>query len=312
MSLRELVVLGTASQVPTRHRNHNGYLLRWDDHGFLFDPGEGTQRQFVHAGVAMSAVTRIFITHFHGDHSLGLASVVQRLSLDGVSHPVEVFYPETGQVYYERLIGCSIYYKNVELVPRPLPLTGGVVADDGTFTIEAWPLEHAVDAIGYRICERSRPSFIQERLRAAGVAGPMVGELQRTGRIEHEGRTITVEQMSAIRPGSVFGFLMDTRRSAACGDVARDADLLVSEATFLESERDAAQQYFHLTATDAAEIAREAGVRRLLLTHFSQRYTELEPFLDEASAIFPNVAIAHDLDRYPFPRRELVPRPEQE
>lgn len=96
MSVRELVVLGTASQVPTRYRNHNGYLLRWDGAGLLFDPGEGTQRQMLLAGVSATDVTRICVTHFHGDHCLDLPGVIQRLSLDGVPHPVDAHYPATG------------------------------------------------------------------------------------------------------------------------------------------------------------------------------------------------------------------------
>ena len=111
MSVRELIVLGTASQVPTRYRNHNGYLLRWDDEGFLFDPGEGTQRQMIYSNVASTAISRICITHFHGDHCLGLAGISQRISLDGAPHPVHVYYPRSGQKYYERLRKASIFQR---------------------------------------------------------------------------------------------------------------------------------------------------------------------------------------------------------
>src|SRR5438874_8550637 len=103
MPARELVVLGTASQAPTRHRNHNGYLLRWDDEGWLFDPGEGTQRQLLFAGVAASAITRICLTHFHGDHCLGLPGVIQRIALDGVTESVHAYFPASGRPYWDRL-----------------------------------------------------------------------------------------------------------------------------------------------------------------------------------------------------------------
>src|ERR671928_808399 len=108
MPARELVVLGTASQAPTRYRNHNGYLLRWDDAGILFDPGEGTQRQLLLAGVTASAVDRICITHFHGDHCLGLPGVLQRLSLDQAVGPVSVYFPAGGQVYFDRLHHAAV------------------------------------------------------------------------------------------------------------------------------------------------------------------------------------------------------------
>src|SRR5919199_5383025 len=135
MPAREFVVLGTASQAPTRLRNHNGYLLRWDAEAVLFDPGEGTQRQLLLAGVASSAITRICITHFHGDHCLGLPGVVQRLSLDRVVHPVPVHYPASGQVFFDRLRHASVFHEVAELRERPLS-GDGPVASGGFGTLE--------------------------------------------------------------------------------------------------------------------------------------------------------------------------------
>ena len=118
MSARELVVLGTASQVPTRHRNHNGYFLRWDAEGILFDPGEGTQRQMLRAGVAAHDLTRLCVSHFHGDHSLGLAGVIQRINLDRVPHPVTAHYPESGRRFFDRL---QQYLPAATAAPAPAP-----------------------------------------------------------------------------------------------------------------------------------------------------------------------------------------------
>lgn len=302
MSLRELVVLGSASQVPTRHRNHNGYLLRWDEHGFLFDPGEGTQRQLIHAGVAVSAVTAVFVTHFHGDHSLGLASIVQRLSLDRVVHPVEVFFPASGRKFYDNLIEASIYYRAATVVPRPLPDAGATTTTATGITVEALPLDHGVPTLGYRLREPDQPRFLPERLEALGIRGPQVGELQRTGRLQLGDETVTVDQVSVVRPGATFAFVMDTRPCANAARLADGADLLVCESTFLESEAETAHEYRHLTAAQAARLARDAEAVSLLLTHFSQRYRDVAPFLAEAAAIFPGAAVARDLGRYPFPR----------
>ena len=119
MSSRELVILGSASQAPTRHRNHNGYLLRWDGTSILFDPGEGTQRQMILAGVSPTSIGHICITHFHGDHCLGLPGILQRLSLDGVARPVEVLYPASGQEYFDRLRHASFYEDHLEVRPVP-------------------------------------------------------------------------------------------------------------------------------------------------------------------------------------------------
>jgi ribonuclease Z len=302
MSLREMVVLGTSSQVPTRHRNHNGYLLRWDGHGFLFDPGEGIQRQFIFANVPVTAVTKIFITHFHGDHCLGLAGIIQRLSLDRVKHPVEVYFPETGQVYFERLVNASIYVKAFKPIPRPVPLSGGVVGRDGNLTIEALPLDHAVDTVGYRIVEDDATRFETERLTELGIRGPRVGELKRAGELLHEGRLIRLEDVTWRRRGAGFAFIMDTRLTDNCYRLAKDVDLLVCESTFLKSERNLAHRYAHMTASQAAEVAQSAGVGQLLLTHFSQRYGDSRRFRDEAGEVFGHVRAARDLDRFAFAR----------
>src|SRR5262249_31816491 len=124
MSIRAVTILGCSSQVPTRQRGHNALFLQWDDLGILFDPGEGTQRQMILAGLSAAQITHIAITHFHGDHCLGLAGTIQRLSLDRVPHPVEVLYPQSGQVFFERLRYASSYYEAATVVPRPLQVTG--------------------------------------------------------------------------------------------------------------------------------------------------------------------------------------------
>ena len=172
MSVRELVVLGTSSQVPTRHRNHNGYLLLWDGEGILFDPGEGTQRQMLLAGVSASQITRICITHFHGDHALGLAGVIQRISLDRVPHEVNVHFPASGQVYFDRLRSATIFRDHANIVPRPLLVPG--LQDPGPPRLVAAPLDHTVETWGYRVEEPPRVTLDPARLEAAGVVGPAI------------------------------------------------------------------------------------------------------------------------------------------
>src|SRR5437016_881605 len=185
MSTREVIFLGTASQVPTRARNHNALFLFWDDLGILFDPGEGTQRQMILAGLSAAQVTHVAITHFHGDHCLGLAGVVQRLSLDRVPHPVEVIYPASGQAYFERLRHASLFPETAALAPRPVAVRGGAAAEvcrRGNVRLLARALEHGVDCQGYRLQEDEGRRMLPERLEAAGVRGPAVGALLREGR----------------------------------------------------------------------------------------------------------------------------------
>ncbi|MET7771560.1 ribonuclease Z [Nocardia sp. NPDC005366] len=304
MSPRELVVLGTASQVPTKTRNHNGYLLRWGAEGVLFDPGEGTQRQMTYAGVSATDITRIALTHFHGDHCLGLPGIVQRINLDRVPHPVDVYYPASGEVYFQRLVNATAYHRTVDLRPHPIADRGQLEAPGAPFTVSAVPLSHPVEAFGYRITAPDGFRMSPRRLRELGLRGPVVGELRRSGAVEHNGRTITLAEVGEPRPGQSMAFVMDTRLCDGVHELASGVDLLVIEATFLESEADLAAEHGHLTAAQAARVAADAGVRTLALTHFSQRYRTLDGHRAEAERHFSGeIVIAEDLSRIPFPPR---------
>ncbi|WP_123306507.1 ribonuclease Z [Cellulomonas sp. PhB143] len=310
MFRRELVVLGTASQVPTRERNHNGYVLIWDDDAILFDPGEGTQRQMVHAGVSATDLTRIAITHLHGDHSLGLAGVVQRISLDHVPHTVPISFPASGQRWIENLIDATSYYHQADLALQPLTEDGVVpdVAGAGSrsgFTLRAARLDHGVEAFGYRLEEPDGRRLVPERLAAVGLAGPVVGELQRSGSVTApDGRTVHVDEVSEPRPGQSFALVMDTRLCDGVSTLADGVDLLVIESTFLDRDAELAQRFGHLTARQAATVAAEAGVRSLVLTHFSQRYDDAGEFEREAREVFDGeLCVARDLDRVRVPGR---------
>ncbi|WP_329117119.1 ribonuclease Z [Streptomyces sp. NBC_01465] len=301
MSARELVVLGTASQVPTRHRNHNGYFLRWDSEGFLFDPGEGTQRQMLHAGVAAHDIDRLCVTHFHGDHSLGVAGVIQRINLDQVPHPVTAHYPASGRHFFERLRYSTAYRESVAIAEVPVDGDGAVLAETSSYRLEARRLSHPVESYGYRIVEPDGRRMLVEKLAEAGIKGPDVGVLQREGAVGD----VTLEQVSEVRRGQRFAFVMDTRMCDGVLALAEGCDLLVIESTFLDADVRLAEDHGHLTAGQAAAVARDAGVRHLVLTHFSQRYSDPEEFEREARAAGyeGELTVARDLDRIPLPKR---------
>ena len=302
MSTRELVVLGTSSQVPTRYRNHNGYLLRWDAHGLLFDPGEGTQRQMIYAEVTATAITKILITHFHGDHCLGLAGMSQRISLDRVPHPVEVYFPASGRVYYDRLRRASIFHDVATVVPKPIKSAGRIYEDDKIY-IECRRLDHGVETFGYRLQERDRITMLPDRLAQAGLQGREIGDLQRAGTLDKGGVTHRAEDFSVPKPGQSVAFVMDTRMCDGAIELARDVDLLICESTYLSCHAAEARDHGHLTAAEAATIAKEAGAKKLVLTHFSQRYQSAQGFLEEAREIHPNVVAAKDGRRIAIDRR---------
>lgn len=294
------MVLGTASQVPTRHRNHNGYLLRWDGEGLLFDPGEGTQRQMLRAGVAAHDINRICVTHFHGDHSLGLAGVIQRINLDQVPHQVTAHYPASGQHFFERLRYATAYRESVPLTEAPV--TGdGVLARTPSYTLEAYRLSHPVESYGYRLTEPDGRRMIPALLAEHGIGGPDVGSLQREGALNG----VTLDEVSEMRRGQRFAFVMDTRLCAGVGTLAEGCDLLVIESTFLDEDERLATEYGHLTAGQAGRAAHEAGVRHLVLTHFSQRYPDPDEFERQARAagFDGELTVAADLVRVPLPKR---------
>lgn len=296
-------MLGTASQVPGRTRNHNGYFLRWDAEGFLFDPGEGTQRQMLLAGVPVSAIDRICVTHFHGDHCLGLPGVVQRLSLDNVRHPVHAHYPASGQEFFDRLRHASVFHETTRIVEMPIG-ADGVIAKGEFGELRARRLDHPVESFGYQLAEPGGRRMLPELLERLGITGAEVGELQRAGSLRFGSRTVTVEQVSVVRRGQRFAFVMDTRMCDGVYELAERADLLVIEATFLHEDARLAAEYGHLTARQAAQIAAESMATKLVLTHFSQRYDDPSKFYEEAKEVFGgDVVVAADLSRVSLPKR---------
>ena len=300
--MRELVILGTASQVPTRYRAHNAYFLRFDEEGFLFDPGEGAQRQMQFAGLAVSEVTRLCVTHFHGDHALGLPGVLQRMSLDDVPHEVVCHFPGEHEEYFEHLRFATPHHARAKIATRPA--TGERTYDlDGGLTLTVAPLDHGIPCQGYRLDEADGVRMLPRKLAAAGIKGPDISRLIAEGRIGD----VKLEDVSIRKPGQSFAFVMDTRRCPGAEKLAAGVDLLVIEATFLDAEESQATEFGHLTARQAARLAADAGVRELVLTHFSQRYPVDEAparYLKEAAEEFDGpIHIAEDLMRIPFPKR---------
>lgn len=314
MSTRDLIVLGTSSAVPTKERNHNGYLLRWDGHGILFDPGEGTQRQLLHAGLSAHEITWICLTHFHGDHCLGVPGVIQRIARDGVAHPVRAVYPASGADHWRRLRHAAIFVDTDVIVEQPIRGRDGeevrIDATAAPFTLTARRLSHPVESYGYRLAEPDGVTMVPERLAAYGISGPLVGELRRAGRVvAPDGRTVSLAECSVPRPGQSAAFIMDTRLCGAVAELAAGVDLLVIESTFLDEHAGLASDYGHLTAAQAGRIAADCGVRRLVLTHFSERYrpADRQRFAEEAAAAYHgDIVIAEDLGRVPVPRRRRV------
>ena len=301
MTTRHPTIRGCSSQQPTRTRNQGGYLLRLNGEGLLFDPGEGTQRQFIYAHVAPTVVTRIFISHFHGDHCLGLGSMLMRLNLDRVTHEIHCYYPASGKTYFDRLRYGTIYHEQIHVVEHPVE-EAGVVHDDGSLRVEAAFLEHGTPTLAWRITEPDTIKFDSDKLAVAGIRGPDVARLSEAGHLISNGSEVRLDDVSWIRRGRIFATVIDTGPCKIPLEISRGADLLLAESTYLDDHKALARSHRHMTARQAAELARDADAGHLVLTHFSARYPDLRPFLREARPIFSNTDVAEDCKQFPFPR----------
>ncbi len=300
MSDKDVIILGSSSQQPTRKRNHGAYLVRWNEEGLLFDPGEGTQRQFIFANIAPPCVNRIFISHFHGDHCLGLGSMLMRLNLDKVVHPIHCYYPKSHQKNFDALRYGCIYHQNIQVVEHPIE-KDGLVEETKKFKIEAKFLNHGIDSIGWRITEHDKIKFYKDKLKHFKVFGPNVKKLEKQGFIKIDGKTVYLKDVSYIKKGDAISIILDTKYSSDLVDIAKDAKILIIESTFLQKQKDLAKKYLHMTAKEAAMVAKKAKVHMLILTHFSARYLDLSGFEKEAKEVFENTYIAEDFKRFKFP-----------
>jgi ribonuclease Z len=230
--------------------------------------------------------------------------MIMRLALDQGHLPVPVHYPVGGEEHFHRLRFATAGQEQVEVDACPV-VGPGVVHAEPDFVLRAAPLRHRVETVGYRLDEPDGRHFVPARLEALGVEGPEIGRLEAEGSIVVDGRTVTVDEVTVPRPGQSFAYVLDTAWCDGALELAAGVDLLLCESTFLSTEEDLAERYGHLTARQAGRLAAEAGVRVLVLTHFSPRYGGEDAFADEAAEEFGGeIVLASDFDRIPLsPRR---------
>ena len=312
----QVTFLGTSSGVPTRARNVSSVALRLPQRSelWLFDCGEATQHQFLRSELRVSQLSRIFITHMHGDHVFGLPGLLASLGMAGSCSGIDLYGPDPLRDYLEGVLRTSstrIGYPLRTHRVREAAASGALLLDDGDLTVRCAPLNHRVPAFAYRVDQKPRPGhFDVDRAKALGIPpGPIYAELK-------AGRSITLEDGRVIngsslcgpeRPGCSVVYCTDTVFCEAAVELARGADLLIHESTFAHGEAEMAYQRQHSTSTMAAQTALAAGVKQLMLTHLSPRYMPGNPvtpddLLNEARAIFPATELAKD-----FLTLELIP-----
>ena len=287
--------LGTAASRPTVGRNVSSLLVQREGELFLFDCGEGTQRQMMRYGTGFT-VDDVFFTHLHADHFLGIIGLLRTMGLQGRETPIRLWAPLDGAVVLEQAVHLGV--DRVPFEVRIAELEPGQKVSRPDFDIVAYPAQHGTRALGYALIEHERLGrFDVERARALGVPeGPLFGRLHRGLDVEVEGRVVrAAEVVGAARPGRRVVYTGDTRPCRSTLDIARNADLLIHDATFGQEEQDRARTTFHSTAREAADLARRAEVASLVLTHISARYAEDPRVLErEAREVFPRVSVAHD------------------
>lgn len=307
----ELYFLGTNAGIPTMQRNVTSVALRLLEERrsfWMFDCGEGTQHQVLRSPLRLGKLEKLFITHLHGDHLFGLPGLVSSRAYQGGTSPLTVYGPPGTKAFLETALHLSqsrIAYK-LEIIEH----TGGLIFEDEGFRVEAGLLEHRIDSYGYRITEKDSPGSLNtELLKSKGLKpGPIYGRLKKGFDVTtEEGVTIhAADVLSPPKRGRVVTILGDTRPCKEALPLALGADLLLHEATFSHDLADMAHQYYHSTALQAAEFAKEACAHKLLLTHFSSRYSsseELIPLLEEARSVFPETELAEEFTAFPIYRR---------
>lgn len=291
-----IIFLGTAAAVPTAHRGLPCVCVEREGDLIIFDVGEGAQMAFARAGLGWNRNTTIFVTHLHGDHCLGLPGLIQTMSMQGRSKPLLVYGPEGTARFVTGTLHALGFSPPFDVVVYDIE--EGVVYDAGGYSIISCRAEHAIPALAYMLTETEKPGkFHPDRARALGIPeGPQWKTLQVGGSVQVGGRTIVPEDvLGSSRSGRNVGYSGDTRPTTKLERFFAGCDYLVFDSTFTDEHSAKAEETGHSTATEAATLAHRAGVKNLILTHFSARYTSATAHLVEARRMHPSVTAAADM-----------------
>ena len=289
----DIIFLGTGSSIPTKERNHSAILVHYKEHNILVDCGEGAQRQFRYLDLSPTKISKILISHWHGDHFLGLPALFQTLTMSNYNKTLELYSPENTSKQVElikKLVNFDLDLKTKD--------ASGIFFKDKEFHIEAMRMKHGCHTNAYSIVFEDKVRLDKKKIKGLGLPNtPLLQKLQQGKNIIYEGKKIKARDVSYIEKGRKLTFIFDTAINENAVKIAKNSDVLVIEASFSSEEKEKALEYMHLTAGQAATIAKKARVKKLVLTHLSQRYSKSEHIiLNEAKKIFKNTLIAKDLE----------------
>lgn len=292
----KIIFLGTSAMMPTKERNHTAVFIKHQSEGILVDCGEGVQRQFKVFGESPTKITRILISHWHGDHILGMPGLLQTLSAADYAtkeKPIEIYGPKDIKNNIAQMLKAFPFDNKLNLKINEVQKETCLKIN--SLEIRIYPLEHNIPCIGFRIKEVDKIKIDLEKVKSLGIPdGPLLGKLQQNKSINFKGKTISPKETTYVIPGKIVGIITDTSQCKNCLEIAKEADYLICEATFMEKEAEKAENYYHLTIKQAAKIAHMANAKKLILTHFSQRYKDNNDLEQEAKDIFPEVILAYD------------------
>ncbi|MBI4146462.1 ribonuclease Z [Candidatus Woesearchaeota archaeon] len=292
----ELTFLGTSCMMPTKERNPSAMYLEYKGEGLLFDCAEGTQRQMRIAGLNLAKVNKILVSHWHGDHILGLPGLLLTIASLELSHAVDIYGPRGSKKAFQQLFGGIEFETKFNI--HITEVHEGTFYENEDYRLESMPMKHPVPCVGYAFVEKDRRRINVEHVKKLGIPeGPLLGQLQRGETITWKGKKVTPEETTKIVNGKKVVFITDTMPNQNCGMLAANADLLIIDSTYTSKLQDKAEEHGHLTALQAAQIASQASVKKLILTHFSARYKNTLELEEDARTAFDNVFSAYDFMR---------------
>ncbi len=292
----KIIFLGTSDAIPTVKRNHTSILFNYKNENILVDCGEGTQRQFRKAGLNPCKLTKILITHWHGDHILGLPGLLQTLAFNGYNRSLFIYGPKGTKKLMRNLLKTFIFVGKLNL--KVEEIREGRFFENEDFYLEAKKMEHGALCLAYSFVKKGKIKIDKEKLKKVKLPeGPWLNKLKQGKDIVYKEKKYKVKDLTYKEKDKKISFVLDTSINSRIVNFVKDSDLLICEATFSHDLKDKAKEYGHLTASQAAEIAKKSKTKKLFLTHLSQRY-EKNPkkLLNEAKKIFKNCFLAKDLD----------------
>lgn len=300
----EIVFLGTGSGVPSKARRPPAIWMRYEGDCMLFDCGEGTQRQLMKTKLSFMKINHIFITHWHGDHWIGLVGLMQTMNMEGRKEPLYIHAPEAER-FVSDILDLGYWGPRFKVIPRNVPFEGSdvsTVLKAGEYDILSIPVRHSVPAVAYCFREKDAVNVdIKKAEKLYGLGeGPLVGKLKEKGEVTIKGKTVKLEDVAIVKKGVKVVYTGDTKPCRNLETISQSSDILIHDAT-LEEEL---ESRMHAGAKEAAELAKKAGVGELILTHFSRRYTDVSPLVEEAKKIFPKTVAARDYMRVEIKRKE--------